>query len=141
MTHQQKYDEIIELLIRNQNRHSVLNIKNEFINLRIGESKKGLRFPIQHLFYLPTHMYNAILQHVNEVGTIKLDFKGTEANPLLTDYYSRNLYENISKYRKETIKVWHAFNKNKYWGYDESILTLNNVLKGLRKSGKMGKWD
>ena len=106
---QQKYDEIIELMYRNQIMLNRNKGKQEFVKAKIGKNREEIRFPIQHLLYLPLEISNTIIKHINNVERIQLDFKEPELNQIILDYYSRNCYENIFKYKEEEFayKIQH----------------------------------
>jgi len=71
-------------------------------------------FPVSLVFLLPSQLSETILKHIGNIKAIRLDFK--DHNKEVIDYFSRNCYKEVFKYWKETIQVWHAFNKNKELG-------------------------
>lgn len=126
------YDEILEIFYRNQTKQSYNLPKHKFIKVTLG--KKEIDFPIQHIQYFPRHLSESIFKHIGKVKKISFDFK--EQNSLIFDFYSKHHYEEIFKYREETIQVWHAFNKDKLWRYNEPITGVDNCVKRLEE-----KWE
>lgn len=130
------YDEILELLYRIQTNQNPNIKKQEFIKVKIGENKYDINFPIQHLLYLPRKLLDPIHQHIYDIKRISFDFMDYDTNKFIYNYFSKRFYEDIFTHWEETINVWHAFNKNKQWGYNEPISDIEQCIKKLEK-----KWE
>ena len=110
-------------------------IKKESIRASIG-GKEIPNFPVSHVLLLPSQLRETIFKHIRNIKVIRFDFKGH--NKEVFDYFSRDYDKEIFKYWKETIQVWHAFNKNKEWRYNEPISGVENCVERLKEKWEYG---
>jgi len=105
--------ELLEIIHRIQGIPKYGLSKKESIRASIG-GKEIANFPVIYILLLPSQLSETILKHIGNIKAIRVDFE--DHNEKVFDYFSRGCYEEVFKYWKETIQVWHAFNKNKELG-------------------------
>lgn len=133
-----EYDEILEILYRIKSIENFNVPKHKFIKAKIDENLEDFRFPIHQILFIPRETLELILQHINNIDKIhlKFDFEEQTIKNFILNYYSKNYFEDIFKYRDETINLWHIFNKNKYWSCNEQISAAEQCIQRM-----MEKWE
>lgn len=84
--------------------HEHGSIKVHFPNM-----KKKIVFPLSHVFLLPNEDSEKIMSQIDKIEHITLYFPKYE--DFIYDYYKSKKYEDINKYKEDSIKIWKIFNQ------------------------------
>jgi len=127
-----KIQENLELIERIQRMGNYF-MKEKNIKVNIGD-KEIEEFPLSHIFLLPRVQRETILQNLNNIKSIKIDFGIHNDN--ICNFYSEKRFQEVFKNEEETIEIWHNFNKDKLWGYNGNIIGIKECIERLEE-----KWE
>lgn len=127
--------ELLDMIHRLQMRQNFNFTKKEYIKASFG-GKFFLNYPLTHVFLLPHQQSDSIIQHINEINMIKFNFQNH--NSFLKQYYHQKCYDEIFKYKDETIKLLHILNNDKAWAFNKSICEVDGCIKSIEEKWEKG---